>query len=394
MTDVKVVIGANFGDEGKGLMTDYFCNEAAEKSQSCIVVCHNGGPQRGHTVVTPDGIRHVFHHFGSGTFAGADTYFAGEFIINPMIFRKEWEDMAGMGCTPEIYVNPLCRVTTPYDMLINQIVEESRGDGRHGSCGMGILETIRRFEKGYGRPALDMFNDEDLRNMSFIKYLQQEYAPARLLELGIKSVGSELASVLGNDNVILNYIDDLNFMREHVKPAPDYVLTDYGCVVFEGGQGLLLDRNNIEYMPNLTPSSTGLDNPVKIMSEVFSRDTNVEVCYVTRTYLTRHGAGRFDTECRKEDINKDMIDLTNVPNPYQGTIRYGKMDITGLDRRITQDFVKAAGMNVKRSLAVTHINETKDLFETSENKSIPDFTGKFDNVYYSDGMHRETVRRS
>ena len=56
MKDIKIVIGANFGDEGKGLMTDYF----SQKPNS-IVVCSNGGAQRGHTVTTPDGIRHVFH---------------------------------------------------------------------------------------------------------------------------------------------------------------------------------------------------------------------------------------------------------------------------------------------------------------------------------------------
>ena len=67
MPSVKVVIGANFGDEGKGLMTDYFCAEAIKKNESCIVALCNGGAQRGHTVVTPDGTRHVFHHFGSGT---------------------------------------------------------------------------------------------------------------------------------------------------------------------------------------------------------------------------------------------------------------------------------------------------------------------------------------
>ena len=62
MKTVKIVIGANFGDEGKGLMTDYF----ASKNNNSIVVMHNGGAQRGHTVVTPEGIRHVFHHFPQG----------------------------------------------------------------------------------------------------------------------------------------------------------------------------------------------------------------------------------------------------------------------------------------------------------------------------------------
>ena len=62
MKNVKVVIGANFGDEGKGLMTDYFAAQAVENKESCLVVLHNGGAQRGHTVVTPEGYRHVFHH--------------------------------------------------------------------------------------------------------------------------------------------------------------------------------------------------------------------------------------------------------------------------------------------------------------------------------------------
>ena len=85
MKDIKIVIGANAGDEGKGLMTDYF----SQKPNS-IVVCSNGGSQRGHTVMTPDGIRHVFHHFGSGTFNGAVTYLPKEFIVNPLIFVQEF----------------------------------------------------------------------------------------------------------------------------------------------------------------------------------------------------------------------------------------------------------------------------------------------------------------
>ena len=62
MTDIKVVVGANFGDEGKGLMTDYFCHNATSKNKTCIVVMSNGGAQRGHTVNLLDGKKHVFNH--------------------------------------------------------------------------------------------------------------------------------------------------------------------------------------------------------------------------------------------------------------------------------------------------------------------------------------------
>ena len=107
MKNVKVVIGANFGDEGKGLMTDYF---AAQSVGSCLVVLHNGGAQRGHTVVTPEGFRHVFHHFGCGTFAGADTYCAEEFVVNPALFREEYEKLAKHGHIHNFYINPKCNL--------------------------------------------------------------------------------------------------------------------------------------------------------------------------------------------------------------------------------------------------------------------------------------------
>lgn len=140
----KVVIGANFGDEGKGLMTDYFCRQAALKGENCLVILHNGGAQRGHTVVTPGRKRHVFRHFGSGTFTGADTYLSEDFILNPMVFRREWEELEEIGINTKVYVNPKCIITTPFDMILNQIIEEYRKGDRHGSCGMGIHETIIR----------------------------------------------------------------------------------------------------------------------------------------------------------------------------------------------------------------------------------------------------------
>ena len=85
MTNIRIVIGANFGDEGKGLMTDYYAAQAAEQKKTAIVVLSNGGAQRGHTVVTCGGKRHVFHHFGSGTYAGADTYLPEKYIVNIII---------------------------------------------------------------------------------------------------------------------------------------------------------------------------------------------------------------------------------------------------------------------------------------------------------------------
>ncbi len=137
----RVVIGAQFGDEGKGRVTDHY---AAEVGGDGIVIRFNGGAQAGHTVVTPDGLRHVFSHVGSGAFAGAATFLSRFFVSNPILFLKEMAILAAKGVELRIYVDPHGPVTTPYDMMINQIVERERGGNRHGSCGVGFGETIER----------------------------------------------------------------------------------------------------------------------------------------------------------------------------------------------------------------------------------------------------------
>ena len=84
--DIKIVIGAQYGDEGKGRTVDYFTREC--KNGDMAVVLTNGGAQRGHTVVKGDK-RHIFHHFGSGTMNCADTIISEIFQVNPMVFSTE-----------------------------------------------------------------------------------------------------------------------------------------------------------------------------------------------------------------------------------------------------------------------------------------------------------------
>lgn len=83
----------------------------------------------------------------------------------------------------------------------------------------------------------------------------------------------------------------------------------------------------------------------------FSGDFYVEPVYVTRTYMTRHGAGEFKTECTKENIGNIGVDRTNIPNPHQGSLRYGTLDFDELITRIRND------ANREFSIFVTHTNE-------------------------------------
>ena len=379
---IKVVIGANFGDEGKGLMTDYFCHQSTLRGEKSIVVLHNGGAQRGHTVVTPDGNRHVFHHFGSGTLVGADTYLSEEFVLNPMIFRQEWEELESMKAIPKVYVNHTCRVTTPFDMILNQIIEESRDNARHGSCGMGIHETMIRDVCNY--PIEMWFDSSDEAKRYYLKEIRN-YLSERLLDFGINKIPDNWKEIVNSDLLIENFISELNFMGRNISIRFDRFIEYYDCVVFENGQGLLLDQNNTAYYPHLTPSNTGIKNSLEIIAEMRCKP-DIEVCYVTRTYLTRHGAGRLDGECDKQEINPDMQDLTNVPNPHQGTLRYAKLIEKSLEERILKDFEPARKYGAKLSLAITHENEYDYVFSNT-------FKKNFDYIYYSDGETRESVGR-
>lgn len=390
MIDCKIVIGSQYGDEGKGLMTDYFAAKAIENNKKCMVVCHNGGAQRGHTVVLPNGIRHIFHHFGSGTLVGADTYLSSEFIVNPMVFRKEYNQLIAIGVTPKCYINPNCRVSLPYDMMINQIAENSRGENRHGSCGMGIWETIVRHDSGITSRVLDLKRDfyplEDL-----LHSVHDQYLPQRLQEIGVKSISIEALQLINNSNINKNYMDDVAFMMDKIEIADNEILLRYDSVIFEGGQGLLLDQkiNAI----HSTPSKTGIFNPMSIIQNIsHGQKIEIEACYVSRTYLTKHGAGEFKEECPKDLINPRIVDMTNIPNEYQGEIRYGELTREGLDDmtyRIVDDFessylwARKHDIKFVGSLAFTHINECQPIHTPLEMS--------FDRHYYSDGMTRSSI---
>lgn len=362
MKDMKIVCGANWGDEGKGLMTDYF----SQKPNS-IVVCSNGGAQRGHTVTTPDGIRHVFHHFGSGTFNHASTYLSEDFIVNPIIFKQEYDELMKLGYIPNVYINQNCMLTTPFDMMANQIIEENRGKNKHGSCGLGIFETIKRYKAGI----------TDVDNHIREYYLEQFERENIILT-------DEWSRIFFDNGIFEHFLDDWDFMNNHSLAISDnYFLNQFDNIVFEAAQGLLLDQNNTEYFPHLTPSNTGIKNPKRIIENVkWNDEINIETCYVSRTYLTRHGAGKFPSECNKKFINKYMFDKTNVPNPFQDTLRYGTLDLGELYSRCSDD---VENFGDEKSIAITHCNE----YDWDNDELIELF--KDWNIYYSDGETHNDV---
>ena len=350
MTTLKAIIGANYGDEGKGRMTDYFAYTSAKP---CIVVCTNGGAQRGHTVVTDDGFQHIFHHFGSGTLAGADTYLPKEYIVNPIIFMQEYRELTNYRFIT--YMNYDCLCSTPYDMMINQIIEEERGVNKHGSCGVGIWETLLRNEATVG----EMKHMSDNELYSYLKGVRDTYFLNRIKSKKM-DIPKRWCDIYFSEQLIMNYIRDFRLMMSRVVLQDNFVLKDYQTVIFENGQGLLLDQN-IKDSCHSTPSNTTSYNIKKMVNEVFSNDYELEVCYVTRSYLTRHGNGELTSECNiPKWISK--ISETNVWNKNQGLFRYGVIDRDELISRIEVDYSNywTNNSNAHISIALTHVDEYID----------------------------------
>lgn len=362
MKDVKIVIGANYGDEGKGLMTRHFALDAKSKGMNPIVVFSNGTAQRGHTVDYSENMRHVYHHFGSGTGDNIPTYFAKTFLIHPMEYHREYNELIKQGIIPPYsYYEMEAKVITPFDMVVDHATEEwiaiQNGEREFGSCGFGSWCAAEdRIPMGRTAYSICAF-----KNFKAVPLLMEEIWKDCLAILAIRGVDLErtsFASLLKDRTVVINnFINDLKFFFNHSGMVPFSKLfntSSFDSFVFENGQGLGLDMNVKNDWH--TTSNTGIINPYSLLAD--ENDFSAEVCYVTRSYLTRHGIGPLEEAVQKKDINVNMRDKTNVPNEFQGSLRYGYLGDKDQQERIRNDFANVLfDPRFGYSMAVTHTNE-------------------------------------
>lgn len=345
-----VVIGAGYGDEGKGRVTDYLVSSlTTTKDGPPINVRFNGGAQAGHTVIR-HGKRHVFGHVGAGTFAGASTFLSSKFIFNPFVLYNELNHLRdNLNVIPRIEVHPDCLVTTAFDIMMNRNLEEKRGEGRHGSCGLGINETVTR-SLGYPLTVSDLFGSFERRGATrrLLETIWYEWWLPRSRQLGINLIPPGDLS----EATFKKEVENLSYAKNligNVTTRPDKNHSNKNCYVFEGAQGLELDEFLGEF-PHVTRGVTGLLGAAFVAAEMGIRE--LHPIYVTRAYKTRHGAGPLPHE--DEFItSKKLVDETNVTGPYQGKFRYAPLDVSRLKEIIREDVERTEQLKAVANLKIS-----------------------------------------
>ena len=372
------VIGKNFGDEGKG----FTCSCLASSLKKSLIIKHNGGGQAGHTVEEPEGKwRFIHHQIGAGAEYHVPTLFADSFMPDLFQLGKEVKEFTELfGFRPILYSEKNARVTTVDDVLLNMGAELARGENRHGSCGMGIEECVQRNAAGYGITLEEIagWTKQDL--LDRLKQIRKEYTGRRAEILGIYP-SNPYYEMLNNETVLDNFVIEVkkNVKLLRLVDADRIWLEEYQHLIFETGQGLLLDQDYEDYAPHLTSSKTGIHNSV-----IFLEKRGLfldEAIYVTRPYVTRHGNGPLPCEVDSSELSGVGEDLTNRPNEWQGTLRYAKHESLEaffapvLRDRDSVDCLERMGetkrpKHPKLSILVTQLSETGNQLYFDEG-SIP-----------------------
>jgi len=295
----SVVVGLGYGDEGKGVTTEYLCSRNPENT---LVVRFSGGHQCGHKVVK-DGVEHIFANFGSGTLSGCPTYWAKYCTFEPVGFWTEYKLLRTKGASPKVYIHPECPVTTPYDIIANR-----RGvELKHGTTGVGFFRTKQRH-----------FHDGVRLTVHALLFNSTREVVLKL---------QEIRNHYGLDNADLRlFFEALTDIRKLIEDGVVIItgrLPDYEHKVFEGSQGLMLDER-IGHMPHCTPSDVTPRNVLEMVPQID------EVYLVSRVYQTRHGNGPMtNTGHRMDLVNTEKE--TNVSHKYQGEFRVSVLDLDQLD---------------------------------------------------------------
>jgi adenylosuccinate synthase len=275
------VIGAQWGDEGKGKITDLLSGSAD------VVVRYQGGVNAGHTVVV-QGQTFKLHLIPSGIlYPETECIIGSGTVIDPKVLLQELDQLHELGiATDKLHISESAHVTMPYHRLIDQASEEKRGSHKIGTTGRGIGPTYADKSERTGIRIVDLMLQDDLVKQLRWTVNYKNVILEKLYDL----------PPLDPEAVIEEYLGYAERLRPHVV---DSSLRIYDAIqqkrniLFEGAQGTLLDLDHGTY-PYVTSS-----NPVAGGACIGSGvgPTMIDrVIGVAKAYTTRVGEGPFPTE--------------------------------------------------------------------------------------------------
>ena len=340
-----IVVDLGYGDCGKGTVTDHYVRATGAST----VVRFNGGAQAGHTVVTRDGRAHTFSQFGAGSFVpGVRTYLSRFMVVHPGGLLQEAAALAGKGVDglmERLTIDHRARIITPFQQAANRLREVLRGDGRHGSCGLGIGETMQDSLEFPGQVvyAADLARPEVLRRkLTLWQQRKWQIFSAHHRALRAHPEGRVEMEVLESADLIDRWIAQACRLAERVSDQPE--LSHFtGSLVFEGAQGVLLDEWR-GFHPYTTWSTCTFDNALEMLQGWDGETLKVGVL---RAYATRHGAGPFPTE--SDELR--FPEPHNHLGPWQGAFRQGWLDA------VSARYAVAACGGID-GLALTHMDRS------------------------------------
>ncbi len=284
---VDVLLGLQWGDEGKGKVVDVLT------PRYDVVTRFQGGPNAGHTLEF-NGEKYVLRSIPSGIFQGGKTNIIGNgVVIDPLLFMMEAKDLAASGhdITKQLYISKKAHLILPTHRILDAANEAAKGSGKIGTTGKGIGPTYT-----------DKISRNGLRVGDILHNFDEKYAAA-------KARHEQMIKALNYDYDITElekqWLEAIDYLKQFKFIDSEHVINGYlregKSVLCEGAQGTLLDVDFGSY-PFVTSSNTicagactGLGIAPNRIGEVFG---------IFKAYCTRVGSGPFPTELFDADGEK------------------------------------------------------------------------------------------
>ena len=280
-----IVIGAQWGDEGKGKITDLLSRSAD------VVVRYQGGNNAGHTVVVGDRTFKL-HLIPSGIlYPKTECIIASGTVIDPKVLLEEVDRLKDLGISTEnLFISETAHVTMPYHRELDRASEAQRAEHKIGTTGRGIGPTYADKSERVGIRIIDLMDEKRMPKKLRWAIEQKNIVLQKLYNL----------EPLDVESIIEEYRGYADRLRPHVVDASlkiDAAIRERRNILFEGAQGTLLDLDHgtYPYVTSSNPVAGGACIGAGVGPTCIDR-----VIGVAKAYTTRVGEGPFPTELHDE----------------------------------------------------------------------------------------------